>query len=175
MYNQNPSNEFKKINLIKCSHFRDYEKIIIVFRDPILRAMSPSNKLINGLPFTLQKMKDRYFIHDFARDLKIIMPAWKAWFEKILQINAKFCLISYDEMKINSMEKLRPVVKFLGFEINNELEQCIMKNGEGNYHRPEKSMEEIDKILSLIPPGELDLYFRMKKDVFKELQSASSC
>ena len=120
-------------------------------------------------------MKDSYFTHNFARDLKIIMPAWKNWFEKILQTNAKFCLINYDEIKINTIENLKPAVKFLGFEINNELEQCILKNQEGIYHRPEKTKEEIDKILSFIPPGELDSYYKMKKDIFKQLQNASSC
>ena len=120
-------------------------------------------------------MKNSYFSHNFARDLKIIMPAWKTWFEKILQARAKFCLISYDELKINTIDNLRPAVKFLGFEINNDLEQCILKNQEGNYHRPEKSNEEIEKILSLIPPGELNSYYKMKKEVFKQLQHASSC
>ena len=137
--------------------------------------MSPSNKFKKGVPFIEQKINDEYFAHDFAQDLKHLMPAWKTWHEKILQIDAKFCLLTYDKLKMNIIEELRPVVKFLGYEINEELEQCILKNQEGDFHRPEKSKDEINKILSLIPPGDLETYFKMKDDVFQLLNNASSC
>ena len=58
---------------------------------------------------------------------------------------------------------------------NEELEHCILKNKEGNYHRPEKSKEEINKILSSIPPGELNSYYKIKDDILEELQNISSC
>ena len=103
------------------------------------------------------------------------MPAWKAWFEEMLQIKAKFCLINYDKMKKNVIEELKPAVQFLGYDINNELETCILKNQEGEYHRPEKSKEEINKILSSIPPGELNSYYKIKDDILEELQNINSC
>ena len=48
--------------------------------------MSPSNHLKNGIPFTKQKMTDEYFAQKFVKELRDTMPAWKAWYEKILQI-----------------------------------------------------------------------------------------
>ena len=48
----------------------------------------------------------------------MIMPAWRDWFKKIMKIKSKFCVIKYDDMKTNILGSLRPVVKFLGFEMN---------------------------------------------------------
>ena len=59
--------------------------------------------------------------------------------------------------------------------ISTELEQCILKNQEGDFHRPEKSKDEINKILSFIPPGDLETYFKMKEDVFQMLKNVTSC
>ena len=67
--------------------FRDYEKIIIIFRDPILRAMSPSNQLKSNVPFKDQKLNEEYFTNSFSKDLKDTMPAWKAWYEKIYPVS----------------------------------------------------------------------------------------
>ena len=156
-------------------YFREYEKIILIFRDPIIRAMSPSNKLKKDLHFTEQKINDEYFAKDFVQDLKHLMPAWKKWYEKLLQIDAKFCLLNYEKLKMNIMDELKPVVRFLGYEINAELEQCILKNQEGEFHRQEKSKDEISKILSFIPPGELETYSKMKEDVFQMLKNVTSC
>ena len=139
--------------------------------------MSPSNQLKSNVHFKDQKLSEEYLMNHFSKDLKDTMPAWKAWYEKILQIkDTKFCTMNLDEMKINGvMQELKPAVKFLGYEINNELEQCILKNQEGDFHRPEKSKDEINKILSLIPPGDLETYFKMKEDVFQMLNNVSSC
>ena len=160
-------------------HFRPYENIIVIFRDPILRAMSPSNEyaqdLKRGILYTKQKISNEYFEQDFIEDLETIIPAWKAWFEKLLKINAKFCLVNYDKLKTNVIEEVRPAVNFLGFEINEELARCILINQEGANHRPEKSKDEINRIISLIPPNDIKRYSKMKKDVLQMLKNASSC
>ena len=103
------------------------------------------------------------------------MPAWKAWFEKILKLNSKFCLVNYDTLKTNVIEELTPMVNFLGFEINKKLAKCILINQEGAHHRPEKSKDEINRILSFIPPDDLKRYSQMKEDVLQMLKNASSC
>ena len=58
-------------------HFRPYENIIIIFRDPILRAMSPSNEYANdlkrGILYAKQKISKEYFEKDFIEDLKTII------------------------------------------------------------------------------------------------------
>ena len=48
----------------------------------------------------------------------MIMPAWRDWFKKIMKIKSKFCVIKYNDMKTDILGSLRPVVKFLGFEMN---------------------------------------------------------
>ena len=141
--------------------------------------MSPSNEyahdLKRGIMYTKEKIRSEYFDHDFIKDLETILPAWKAWFEKLLKINAKFCLVNYDKLKTNLIEELRSAVNFLGFEINEELEKCILTNQEGTNHRPEKSKDEINRILSFIPPDDLKKYSKIKEDVLQMLKSASSC
>ena len=136
--------------------------------------MSPSNKLYTNLPYNEQKLNDEYF-DNFAEDLRTMMPGWKAWFEKILKLDAKYCFLNYEELKINLIKELRPVVNFLGFEINEELEKCIVENKEGDYHRPEKSKEEIEKLLSNISMEDLENYSKMKEDVIEKLKKVSSC
>ena len=128
-----------------------------------------------GILYTKKKISNEYFEKDFIEDLETIIPAWKAWFEKLLKINAKFCLVNYDKLKTNVIEEVRPAVNFLGFEINEELEKCILTNQEGTNHRPEKSKDEINKILSFIPPDDLKKYSKIKEDVLQMLISASSC
>ena len=137
--------------------------------------MSPSNGLVVGYTFNEQKIKDEWLMKNFARHMRLMMPAWKIWFEEVLQKEAEFCLINYDEMKVNLIKELNKVGNFLGYEINEELEQCILKNQEGKFRRPEKSKDEIKKIMSTIPPGELETYFKMKKDVLEMLKNVSSC
>ena len=48
-------------------------------------------------------------------------------------------------MKINAIEGIRPAIKFLGYDINDDLKECILKNQEGSFHRPEKSEKDISK------------------------------
>ena len=140
----------------------------------MLRAMSPSNNLYTNLTFNEQKLHDEYS-ENFAEDLRNMMPGWKAWFEKILKLDAKYCFLNYEKLKINLIFELRPVVNFLGFEINKELEKCIVENKEGHHHRPEKSKEEIDKLMSKISIEDLENYSKMKEDVIEMLKKASSC
>ena len=83
--------------------------------------------------------------------------------------------MNFDEMKVNLMKELRSAVKFLGYDINEKLEECILKNQEGTFHRPEKSKDEINKIMSLIPPGELEEIFKTKNEVLTMLKNASTC
>jgi len=160
---------------------RHYENIIVIYRDPIFRAMSPSNNLRESfenkieISFHEAKFSNEYFENHFVKDLKTIIPAWKDWFERILKINSKFCLVNYDKLKTNVIEELRPVVNFLGFDINEELARCILINQEGANHRPEKSKDEINRIISLIPPNDTKRYSKMKEDVLKMLKNASSC
>ena len=78
-------------------------------------------------------------------------------------------------MKIDLMKQLKPVIRFIGYDINKKLEQCILKNQEGDSHRPEKSKEEIDKIISLIPKEDLESIHLAKENVLKLLKNASSC
>ena len=137
--------------------------------------MSPSNNLKNEISFNEQKFSNEYFKYNFVKDLETIMPAWKYWFEKILKINSKFCLVNYDKLKTNVIEELRPVVNFLGFDINEELARCILINQEGAMHRPKKSKDEINRIISLIPPNDTKRYSKMKEDVLQMLKNASSC
>ena len=162
-----------KLNLL--FYFRHYENIIVIYRDPIFRAMSPSNNLKREISYNEAKFSNEYFQYHFVKDLETIIPAWKDWFERILKINSKFCLVNYDKLKTNVIEELRPVVNFLGFEINEELARCILINQEGAMHRPEKSKDEINRILSLIPPNDFKRYSKMKEDVLQMLKNASSC
>ena len=137
--------------------------------------MSPSNNLKGGIPFKEQKLSNEYFKYNFVKDLEEIMPAWKFWFQRLLKVNSKFCLVNYDKLKTNVIEELTPVINFLGFDINEELAKCILMNQEGADHRPEKSKDEINEILSLIPPNDLKVYSKMKEDVLQMLKNASSC
>ena len=136
--------------------------------------MSPSNNLYTNLPFNDQKLNNEYF-ENFAENLRTMMPGWKTWFEKIIRSDAKYCFLNYEKLKINLIKELRPVVNFLGFEISKELEQCILENQEGDYNRPEKSKEKIDKLMSKIPIEDLEVYSKMKEDVIQMLKNASSC
>ena len=122
-----------------------------------------------------QKLDEEYFRNDFHKELIKKLPAWKAWYEKILKIDAKFCFVNYEQMKIDVMKTIKPVVQFLGYDINEELEQCILRNQEGDFHRPEKSKEEIDKILSRIPKEDMEAISVAKEHVLKLLNDASSC
>ena len=137
--------------------------------------MSPSNNLKRGISFNEQRFSDEYFEYDFVVDLETTIPAWKAWFEKILKINSKFCFVNYDKLTTDVIEELRPAVKFLGFDINEELARCILINQEGANHRPEKSKDEINRIISLIPPNDIKRYSKMKEEVLQMLKNASSC
>ena len=137
--------------------------------------MSPSNKLKNLVPFKDQKRSEDYFTYDFPKEVIGKLQAWQAWYEKILKIDAKFCLVIYEQMKIDVIKQLKSVVQFLGYDINKDLEHCILRNQEGDFHRPEKSNEEIEKIISRIPQKDLEAISVAKEHILKLLKNASSC
>ena len=97
--------------------------------------MSPSNNLKPYKPFKRQKVGREWLKQNYGKYLRLMMPAWKFWFEEILKKDAVFCLVIYEDLKMNLIEELRPVINFLGYNINEELEKCILANQEGNYLR----------------------------------------
>ena len=72
--------------------------------------------------------------------------------------------------------EVKPLAPLKDYLWNNQsIEKCILKNKEGYNHRPEKSKDDINKIISAIPSNDLKRYYMMKDEVLQMLEKASSC
>ena len=49
-------------------------------------------------------MTDEYFAQKFAKELKDTMPAWKAWYEKILQIGKSNFQFKFSSLDGNNLK-----------------------------------------------------------------------
>ena len=61
--------EIRVIKLNILFYFRQYENIIVIYRDPIFRAMSPSNNLKREISYNEAKFSDEYFKYHFVKDM----------------------------------------------------------------------------------------------------------
>ena len=102
------------------------------------------------------------------QDLKDVLRIWRSDHLKYLSEfkSDQACVIFYEELQENVIKSLKPCVNFLGFEINETLEKCILKHQEGNFKRRQRNNNEVEKILSYIPKDlqeeAEEIYSRMK-------------
>ena len=69
----------------------------------------------------------------------------------------QLCIIFYEELLLNIVEAITPCLKFLGFnKIPNKIAKCLISNQEGQFHRPQRPLVEIEIIRQQIPTHILD-------------------
>ena len=100
------------------------------------------------------------------------MLAWYRWHKSVIDYFNIFCVISYEDLKEDVIKTIKPCVEFLGFQINQELEKCILKHKNGYHIRKTKglSLEERTKLLSQIPEEDMQKYVKRKETIFKKLR-----
>ena len=72
---------------------------------------------------------------------------WKAfhkyWLEDKRTNNITKCFIFYEDLLNNLTEGLKRMAHFLGFNVSNEVLECMRRNSEGKFHRHRtQEMEE---------------------------------
>ena len=109
-----------------------------------------------------------WFDEHFEKVLKNSVPHWKEWHQQILDEyeTSQICPLFYEDLKKDIIKTIKPCINFLGFDLNFELEDCIIKNEKGNNHRLKRPQHEIDYILSLIPVQAMKNYKKIKNEIF---------
>ena len=149
---------------------KKYDRVILVVRDPLEQAFSPSNALIDTIDYLESKFPIEKIL-DIPVYLEETVDSWKTWHLKIMKLYQEICVIFYHKLKEDVIKELEPCINFLGFELPPALKKCILDNQTGNYKRPERSFEEWQEIINNIPK-ELQLRINAIKDkVFRDLEA----
>ena len=78
----------------------------------------------------------------------------------------EICLIQLEDLKTDPIKSITPCVKFLGFDVTNELASCIAKNQEGNFKRPSRPQSENDFMMALMPEEIKEEYLNIKHEIY---------
>ena len=149
------------LHYLNPSHGKKYDQIILIVRDPIEQAMSPSNFMSETDTFVhaeapLKYLDDVYF--------EKTVDFWTQWHQDVIEIyQDKICVINFNELEKNLLENLEPCVEYLGFRLSSALKKCILKNQEG-FHRRAKRPQK-PKISKMT----MEKIQRQKNRIFKQL------
>ena len=151
---------------------------MILVRDPFDQSFSPSWALEIGVHFKDQAFPEEYLKPKLYQVwLKSFMKAWQSWHTDVINnFQPKYCVLIYENLKSNLIETLKPCVEFLGFTINEELANCILKSKNGHHVRkPSRPLkEEKEKLLKSVPEREMNSYKKIREKIFKKLHKKSS-
>ena len=127
-----------------------FDKAIIIIRNPLHSFIAETNRILTGgSPIhhaSIAQWKNITYVDNFTGKF---FPFWKKIHHRILDNYFKpIHLVQFEEMKTNLIEELTKILEFLKMEMNSEIKECILRDPDGIYKRPQRSKEESDIILS---------------------------
>ena len=137
-----------KDHLLK-NRTKKYDRIVVIVRDPLETAFSPSNFIKKDVHFLDSKVPLEHL--DVVSYLEKFMKIWENWHDDLLKTYDDLCVINYGKLRKNLLEDLEPCINFLGFQMTSPLRNCILNNQEGYHKRRDKDFQEWKFILDQIP------------------------
>ena len=158
--------------------FSAYEKAVILVRDPLDNSFSPSLVFDMKTNFTDLKFPEEFLKpKQYKVWLKTFMKLWQSWHKDVINnFQPNYCVLIYENLKSNLIETLKPCVEFLGFKINEELANCILKNKSGfHIRKPSRPFkEEKEKLLKSIPERDMNWYKKIREEIYKKIQNKAT-
>ena len=115
----------------------------------------------------LEVYKKEYFVERFKSELKI----WMEFHDEILEKCTSNChIVLYDNIKRNIIPEMTKILKFLGFEMTEEIKNCLLSPGtKGKFKRKKRPKEEIESIYGLFPEANLTSYKNVYNNYIEKL------
>ena len=83
------------------------------------------------------------------------------------KFRSNICVINYEALQRNIIQEITKCVAFLGFQIDEKLQNCIVQNQTGFHKRSSRSYGEIGLILSFIDGSDYQLYQNIVNEIYK--------
>ena len=116
-------------------------------RHPINQYMSAMNHFHSKSHTNLAPVEK---FKGWNQGLKLGIDNWADLHTLILSQLNDVCVIFYEELQENPIQALTPCLRFLGFELNETLKKCVLKNQEGYFRRKKRDPSEMKTIMSFV-------------------------
>ena len=156
----------------------DVERAILVIRRPLECFFSEMNRQLSSPyeyltfapieAFDSQKDLDDLFLND-------MFPKWKLFHTRILREYKKpLLIVEYKNLKGNVIKEMTRILNFLGFEMTQDIKQCIQENTVRPFQRPKRPKHEVDELMKRIRKENIDLYDKTYDEIVKSLSNSFS-
>ena len=126
----------------------DFEKAIILIRNPLNATMSAFNdlrtdKTKNTYASLYEFEKFNYAYEVFPR----LYQTWQNIYDSILQdYEHPLLVVEYENLKRDFIFEMERILSFLGFDMTPEVRSCLLKDSIGDYKRKSRPQKEMDQI-----------------------------
>ena len=92
--------------------------------------------------------------------------------DRILEdFNGPIHFVQYEKLKTNMIEEMRSITLFLGFELTNEIESCLILDFQGKFKRDRRPQHEIDAIYKNFTKTQLHKFDNIYDEYLQRFQS----
>ena len=81
-------------------------------------------------------------IADTKEDFKKVLGLLNGWIIRnkswLLEFTGPLHIVHYDDLKTDLVDELTAVLRFLNVEVTNQQMNCVIKYGEGQFHRQQR-------------------------------------
>ena len=126
----------------------DFEKAIILIRNPLNAIMSTFNDL------RIDKRKNTYAsLYEFEKfnyAYEVFPRLYRTWqniYDSILQdYEHPLLVVEYENLKRDFIFEMERILSFLGFDMTSEVKSCLLNDSTGRFKRKSRPQKEMDQI-----------------------------
>ena len=126
----------------------DFEKAILLIRNPLNATMSTFNHLLTGklnntyaLLYNFEKVN--YSHEVFPR----LYRKWQNIYDLVFQnYEHPLLVVEYEKLKSDFIIEMERILSFLGFDMTDKLKSCLLKDSIGDFKRKSRPQKEMDQI-----------------------------
>ena len=149
----------------------DYKKAMVIIRHPLDSSIALFNHQVKSVhKYADVKMFD---LLNFSKlFLEEGLQEWMQFHDRILEdFNGPIHFVQYEKLKTNMIEEMRSITLFLGFELTNEIESCLILDFQGKFKRDRRPQHEIDAIYKNFTKTQLDKFDNIYDEYLQRFQS----
>ena len=126
----------------------DFEKAILLIRNPLNAAMSTFNDLRTGkINNTYALLNDFEFFNYSHEAFPRLYRKWQNIYNSVLRnYEHSLLVVEYEKLKNDFIFEMERILSFLGFDMTPEVRSCLLKDSIGDYKRKTRPQKEMDQI-----------------------------
>ena len=151
---------------------KDFERAILLIRNPLNAIISYFNDYHTHDKNAYANLEVYTGDHFFTKEAFIRLEEWQHFHDVVLQnYNQPLLVVQYEQLKSNYLSEMEKIFKFLGLNMNEDLESCLLEESIGHFKRKKRPKNEIDKIYNNFTRAQLDEFQNTYKKFLKNFQT----